>query len=190
MNFTDITITFPDWLKNFPSVEEDFTGDEAKMRLAIELAAENIKQKTGGPFGAAIFETNSNNLISVGVNQVMPLNNSCLHAEIVAIMAAQKKLRTHNLNFAPHFELFTSCEPCAMCLGAILWSGVSRMICAATKDDAEKAGFDEGPVNEFSYRYLTERNITVERNFMRAAAAKIFKQYLESGGVIYNPTNK
>jgi tRNA(Arg) A34 adenosine deaminase TadA len=73
-----------------------------------------------------------------------------------------------------------------MCLGAVLWSGVSRVICAATKEDASRIGFDEGPVYESSYEYLRERGIEVVRGLMREEAVKAFDLYKEKGGVIYN----
>jgi tRNA(Arg) A34 adenosine deaminase TadA len=73
-----------------------------------------------------------------------------------------------------------------MCLGATLWSGVSRIVCAATKTDAATIGFDEGPVYESSYQYLEERGIAVKRGLLRDAAVKAFDLYSETGGVIYN----
>jgi tRNA(Arg) A34 adenosine deaminase TadA len=85
------------------------------------------------------------------------------------------------------FELFTSCEPCAMCLGATLWSGVARIVCGATKDDAQSIGFDEGPVFEESYRHLERAGIKVTRNVLRAEAAKVLQRYGGGGcGPIYN----
>lgn len=85
------------------------------------------------------------------------------------------------------FELFTSCEPCAMCLGATLWSGVTRIVCGATKDDAQSIGFDEGPVFEESYKHLEEAGINVTRNVLRAEAAKVLQRYGGGGcGPIYN----
>ena len=129
------------------------------MQLAIDISARNVKEGTGGPFGCAIFERHEDDsisLISIGMNRVVTLGNSTLHGEMVAIQMAQKKLKTFSLQMPlectpcddggekkmRHFELFTSCEPCAMCLGATLWSGVSRIVCGAGKDDAEKIGFD------------------------------------------------
>ena len=73
-----------------------------------------------------------------------------------------------------------------MCLGAILWSGLSRVVCAAMKDDASSIGFDEGPVYESSYEYLRDRGIEVTRGLMREEAVKAFDLYKEKGGVIYN----
>lgn len=83
------------------------------------------------------------------------------------------------------FELFTSCEPCAMCLGATLWSGVSRIVCAATKDDAQSIGFDEGPVFEESYQHLEKAGVKVTRNVLREDAAKVLQRY-GATGTIYN----
>ena len=99
------------------------------------------------PQGSAIFERISPGhakLVSIGCNRVVPENNSLLHGETVAIQVAQSKLQCFSLREKGNFELFTSCEPCCMCLGATLWSGVSRIVCAATKADASKIGFDEG----------------------------------------------
>jgi tRNA(Arg) A34 adenosine deaminase TadA len=84
------------------------------------------------------------------------------------------------------FELFTSCEPCAMCLGATLWSGVTRIVCGATKDDAQSIGFDEGPVFEESYKHLEKAGIQVTRNVLRAEAAKVLQRYGCGCGPIYN----
>ncbi|WP_449357388.1 nucleoside deaminase [Alishewanella longhuensis] len=103
------------------------------MALAIELSRQNVLRGTGGPFGSAIFEVDSGKLISVGVNRVMPLSNSSAHGEMVAIMLAEQAVQSFSLAAdGVKRELFTSCEPCAMCLGGTLWSGVKRLVCAAT----------------------------------------------------------
>ena len=171
---------------------ETFTSDEAMMALAIYMSSRNVKEGTGGPFGAAIFERNLETgeatLVSVGVNRVVTLGNSTLHGETVAIQLAQKKIGTFSLNGTNgvnQYELFTSCEPCAMCLGATLWSGVSRIVCGATKDDAEAIGFDEGPVFPQSYEYLEKSGVTVKKNVLREKGAKVLKKYGETG-LIYN----
>jgi tRNA(Arg) A34 adenosine deaminase TadA len=188
MNLPAVKIDFPVWVASFTDWEKPRVSDDERMRLAVDLAIENVKQATGGPFGAAIFSAETGEVLAIGINQVVRLNNSCLHAETTAIMAAQAALKSHNLNFSPQtkYELFTSCEPCAMCLGAILWSGASRIVCAATKEDASAVGFDEGPVYESSYEYLQSRGIEVKRNLMRDEAVKAFDLYRETGGVIYN----
>lgn len=188
MKIPAIKIELPAWVETFVKWEKQYQTDEDKMSLAINLSLENIRQNTGGPFGAAIFEAESGKLLSVGMNQVVKLNNSALHAEVFAIMTAQAILGTFSLNSADStkYELFSSCEPCCMCLGATLWSGVSRLVCAATKDDASEIGFDEGPVSENSYEYLEARGINVKRKFLRNAAIEAFDLYVKTGGIIYN----
>jgi tRNA(Arg) A34 adenosine deaminase TadA len=186
MNCRKIEIELPVWVEDFVDWNKSFLSDAEKMSLTIALAEENVRRKTGGPFGAAIFQINSGKIVSAGINQVVRLKNSCLHAEITAIMLAQAKLETFTLNQKTKYELFASCEPCAMCLGAILWSGASRLVCAATKQDALKIGFDEGPVYESSYKYLQTRGIEIIRNFLSEKAIEVFNLYKKSGGVIYN----
>ena len=117
------------------------------MRLAVSLARENVRRGTGGPFGAAVFEARTGRLVAAGVSLVVPARWSGAHAEIVALALAQRALGTHDLGgpgMAPH-ELVTSVEPCAMCLGAVAWSGVRRLVCGAREAEARAIGFDEGP---------------------------------------------
>ena len=184
----EIRIAYPPWVTSHVDWSATYATDEARMRLAIALARWNVLEGTGGPFGAAIFERESGRLVSVGINLVVPLGNSALHAEMVAFMMAQARLGSYTLSgddLATH-ELATSCEPCAMCLGATLWSGVRRVICGATREDAVRLAFDEGPVFEASYAYLAERGVDVSRGVLRAEAAEVFTLYRERAGVIYN----
>lgn len=183
-----IKIDLPSWVESVTERDKRYTSDEEKMSLAIKLATENVLQSTGGPFGAAIFDSQTGKILASGINQVLRLNNSCLHAEVTAIMMAQAAVKSYSLNSPgmPRYELFTSCEPCCMCLGAVLWSGLSRVICAATKDDASSIGFDEGPVYESSYDYLRDRGIEIKRGLLREEAVKAFDLYKERGGIIYN----
>lgn len=217
-----VTITLPSWATATSAPEiynKRYTTDEEMMTLAIELSCRNVKEGTGGPFGAAIFErirrhsyTHNNTeskpaatttptieedeycrLVSVGMNRVVPLNNSTLHGEMVAIQLAQQQLQTFSLNGSNNdtnnkrsqYELFTSCEPCAMCLGGILWSGVSRLVCGATKDDAQSIGFDEGPVTAQSYLHLEKSGCVVTKNVLRNEACEVLYNYGKTG-VIYN----
>src|SRR5437868_13108732 len=111
-------------------LDRTFASDEDRMRLAIRISRDNVEHKTGGPFGAAIFERNSGKLVAVGMNSVVRLHNCTLHGEMVAFMMAQQKVKSFTLSAPgmPEHDLFTSCEPCAMCLGAALWSGVKRIV--------------------------------------------------------------
>jgi tRNA(Arg) A34 adenosine deaminase TadA len=183
-----VSVVLPDWVLQVVEPGQLLHGDEARMRVAIRLARENVIQGTGGPFGAAIFEAGSGRLAGVGVNLVVPLNNSCLHAEVVAFMTAQAARQSYTLAAPglPDHELFTSCEPCAMCLGASLWSGVKRVVWAATRDDADKLAFDEGPVFASSYKYLRRRGLSFTPEVLRAEAQQVFRLYSERGGEIYN----
>ncbi len=144
----DFSFALPLWTSSIITQhsQKDFSSAIERMSFVLDLVAHNIAHKTGGPFGAAIFDVVSNELISYGVNLVTSVNCSVLHAEIVAIMLAQKKLGTFNLSFygSAGLELVTSTEPCAMCLGAIPWSGIKAVICGALDVDARAAGFDEG----------------------------------------------
>jgi tRNA(Arg) A34 adenosine deaminase TadA len=141
-----------------------------------------------GPFAAAIFETGSGKLVAPGVNLVVPARNSVLHAEIVAIMIAQRVVGHWDLGAEgmPPYELVCSTDPCAMCLGAIPWSGVRRLVCGARDEDARAIGFDEGLKPENWLQGFEERGISVVRDVMREEARAVLREYAQSGGVIYN----
>jgi tRNA(Arg) A34 adenosine deaminase TadA len=106
---------------------------------------------------------------------------------MVAFMMAQAHVGSYTLADAGGtHELFTSCEPCAMCLGATLWSGVRRVVWAATRDDAFRLAFDEGPVFPQSYEYLRRRGIEFREGLLRDEARAVFALYQQRGGAIYN----
>lgn len=183
-----LTITLPDWIPEVVSWDRTYGTEEDRMDLAIALSRENIDRNTGGPFGAGVFEIDSGRLVAVGVNSVERNRNCTLHAEIVALMMAQERVGAFTLggDGMPAHELVTSCDPCAMCFGAILWSGVRRVLCGASREDAARLGFDEGPVFPESYRYLAERGVEFRRGVRREAAAAVLARYGEGGGLIYN----
>src|SRR5687767_4371497 len=183
-----VQIDYPDWVREAIAWDAVYRSDEERIRLAIAVSRENVERDTGGPFGAAIFESDSGRLVAVGMNSVVRLNNCTLHGEIVAFMMAQVRLRSFTLN-APHLpahELVTSCEPCAMCLGATLWSGVRRVVFGAGREDASRLRFDEGPVFPESYRYLEARGITIVRKVLREEAVAVLERYRAKNGMIYN----
>jgi tRNA(Arg) A34 adenosine deaminase TadA len=184
-----IVLTLPSWLPALlPPPDMTFPGPEERMRLVIGLARENVERKAGGPFAAAVFESVTGRLFSAGVNLVSALNSSIAHAEIVAIMLAQQRAGTYDLGGPgmPLLELVASAEPCAMCLGAIPWSGVRRLVCGASEADAAGIGFDEGAKPSAWERELVSRGIEVVRNVCRGEAAAVLRQYADRGGVIYN----
>ena len=188
MRTAEIRITNPDWVHEVVDFHRPYPDDTARVRVAITLARENVRRNSGGPFGAAVFEAGTGRLVSVGTNGVIRLKNSSAHAEVVALMMAEAALGSFRLqgDGLPAHELFSSCEPCAMCLGATLWSGVTRLVFAATREDATRLNFDEGPVFPESYDYLARRGVAVERGLLRAEANTAFDLYLERGGPIYN----
>ena len=183
-----IQVHYPDWVHTVVDWDRVYRGDDEKMRLAITLARENVERETGGPFGAAVYESVSGKLVAVGMNSVVRLSNCALHGEMVAFMMAQRRVGSFTLGGLglPAHELFSSCDPCAMCLGATLWSGVKRMVCGASREDATRLKFDEGPVFPESYRYLEERGISVEHNVLREEAKAVMERYRSRGGEIYN----
>ena len=158
------------------------------MDLVTTLAQLNIQQGTGGPFGAGVFRADTHQLVAPGVNLVLSSHSSIAHAEIVAITMAQQILESYDLGAVglPPHELVTSCEPCAMCLGAIFWSGVRHLLCGARGSDAEAIGFDEGPKVEDWATALEQRGITVTRDIGRSKATQVLQNYVEQGGEVYN----
>jgi tRNA(Arg) A34 adenosine deaminase TadA len=186
---SSVIITLPRWAESAVDWERRYDSDDDKMRVAIALARLNVEHETGGPFGAAVFAPATGRLVGIGVNSVVRLNSSTLHAEVVALMLAEQQLASFSLAAPglPRHELVTSCEPCAMCLGATLWSGVKRLVCGATREDATHLGFDEGPVFPASYEYLAHAGIDIAREVCRAEARAVLELYRSRSGPIYNP---
>jgi len=166
-----------------------FAGAESRMRLAIALAAENAARGTGGPFGAVVFAGASGRVVAVGVNRVEPSGQSHAHAEMLALALAQRAAGGWNLGAPglPRHELVSSSEPCAMCFGAIPWSGVRALACGARAADAEAIGFDEGPKPAQWAAALERRGIRVVRDLLRAEARAVLAAYAAAGRPIYGP---
>ncbi len=183
-----VEIEYPEWVDSIARWDQPYESSEDKMRLAINVSRLNVDRGDGGPFGAAIFELESGRLISVGMNSVVRYNNCTLHGEMVAFMMAQQRVGSFTLNAPalPAHELYTSCEPCAMCLGATLWSGVRRVVYGAAREDASRLNFEEGPVFPESYRYLEVRGIEIVRNILRDEARAVLDAYRAKSGKIYN----
>jgi tRNA(Arg) A34 adenosine deaminase TadA len=183
-----LSLALPDWALPLEDATRRFADDGDKMRFVIDLARRNVEMASGGPFGAALFARDTGRLVSIGVNSVLRLRSSVLHAEMLALMRAQRALASHTLHRqgATDYELFSSCEPCAMCLGAILWSGVRRLVCAGTAECARAIGFDEGPVDAGSYHHLQQAGIEVRLGLLSEAADAVIRRYRDLGGSIYN----
>lgn len=185
-----VTLTLPAWVTEYGarSAHRPLATPALRMAFVVELARRNIAAHTGGPFAAAVFDLDTHRLLAPGVNLVTSLNCSCAHAEIVAVTLAQLRLATYDLGGAgtPRCELVTSTEPCAMCLGAVSWSGVRALVCGARGADAVAIGMDEGTKPTAWADALEQRGITVTRDVCRDAAVKVLQDYRATGGPIYN----
>jgi tRNA(Arg) A34 adenosine deaminase TadA len=128
------------------------------IEIAIELATNNVTSGKGGPFGAVIVKNDE--IIATAVNTVTSSNDPTAHAEVNAIREACKKLDSFQLDDC---EIFSSCEPCPMCLGAIYWSRAKKLYFAASKDDAKEAGFDDSFIYNEMELPFNKRKLSTER---------------------------
>ena len=189
MLFPHIELALPDWVSAFcENWDQGFSSVEMRAAFVIELSRQNVERQTGGPFAAAVFHPGDEALVAPGVNLVVSAACSAAHAEMVALMIAQQVMGTHDLggDTLPALELVSSTEPCAMCLGAIPWSGVRSLVCCARGEDAEAIGMDEGEKASDWHAALERRGIRVTRDIFGEEAAKVLRDYAARGGMIYN----
>jgi tRNA(Arg) A34 adenosine deaminase TadA len=179
-----IEISLPSWLWSFEGRERPRMTVEERMNLVLDLVERNIAEG-GGPFAAGIFD-DTGRLLSAGVNRVVPDAAPIAHAEIVAIAAAGQIAGTWDLGSVGRLQLVTSTEPCAMCLGAVPWSGVASVATGARDADARAVGFDEGDKPDAWEAQLTARGIEVVRDVERTRAVELLEHYARGGGPIYN----
>jgi tRNA(Arg) A34 adenosine deaminase TadA len=154
--------------------------NESFMREAIRLSGEKMRRGGGGPFGAVIVQ--GDKIIGRGWNRVTATNDPTAHAEVVAIRAACRRLKTFQLK---ECEIYTSCEPCPMCLAAIYWARLKKIYYANTRADAARIGFDDDLIyREFSVP-ISRRKIPLAR-LLPAEAGEIFAEWVElPGKVVY-----
>jgi tRNA(Arg) A34 adenosine deaminase TadA len=187
--FKPINIELPAWMQQLLlGVTGIFETSEERMQFAVYLSRQNIEHRTGGPFGAAVFDTDSRQLIAAGVNMVTTTGLSIAHAEMVALAQAQVVLGNFDLSGSgmPRCELVTTTAPCAMCLGAVPWSGVRTLVCGARDEDARSVGFDEGSKRPDWVHELEIRGIKVVCDVLRDDAAIVLNDYVKMGGIMYN----
>jgi tRNA(Arg) A34 adenosine deaminase TadA len=184
-----VSIDLPEWMgEAVGSASVEWPDDLVRMDLVLALARRNVEEATGGPFAAAVFESASGALVAAGLNVVVPSGVSIAHAEIVAIAIACRAVGSYDLGAPglPAMELVTTTEPCAMCFGAVPWSGVRRLVCGARDEDATAVGFDEGAKPVSWVAALESRGIEVVRDVRRSEGAELLADYASAGGVIYN----
>jgi len=146
------------------------------MKIADELAKDNLKTNVGGPFGACIVKDGK--VIGKGSNHVLVNNDPTAHAEVMAIRDACKNINSYDLSDC---ELYTSCFPCPMCMSAIIWANIRKVYYGNTKEDAEMIGFRD----KFIYEALSKINnnqdtSTIDLNCIdREETIKTFKDYMD-----------
>jgi tRNA(Arg) A34 adenosine deaminase TadA len=183
--FPSLTVSLPDWVPDLCRPGAVFPSAQDRMGLVIELARTNVDRQTGGPFGAAIFDIETGEILAPGVNLVVSAHAAMAHAEMLAIAIAGRALDSFDLGVRAA-ELVSSIEPCAMCLGAVPWSGVRRLVCGGRDEDARRIGFDEGDKPDDWIERLRRRGIEVVRDLSRAEAVSVLEDYARTGGMIYN----
>ena len=193
MPIPPVVLALPGWVEELVSdPDRAYPDPEERMRLAIALARMNVKRGTGGPFGAAVFELDTFRLLAPGVNRVIPESCSLAHAETMALMLAQKRSGSFDLAAPglPACELAASAEPCAMCYGALPWSGIRRLAFGALGEDVAAIGFDEGHKPADWIEALRKRGIEVVPGLLRGEARAVLEAYRDAGGIIYNAGRK
>lgn len=190
MTVSKFQLSLPEWAHeavaasppHLPSVED-------RVRWVIGLARTNFQRDTGGPFAAGVFEAETGRVVSVGVNRVVPGRCSSAHAEVMALSLAQQAIDAHDLGGPgqPAHEIVINWTPCAMCCGAIVWSGVRGVIIAGSGPEMEElTGFDEGPIHPDWEGELRRRGIEVRTGVLRAEALAAFQEFATSGRPVYN----
>lgn len=189
---TTVQLALPEWAHGIVDPARTVPGDEAKVALAVELARLNIEAQSGGPFGAAVFDADTDRIVAIGVNRVLPQQCSVAHAETMALMLAQQQLGRARLNRdldgrpVGRYVLATSAQPCCQCYGACVWAGIDRLLIGARSEDVEALTvFDEGPLPADWPGELERRGIEVVRDLARDAAREVLRTYGTSGARHY-----
>ena len=154
------------------------TNKQTFMKQAIELAQKNLDKKEGGPFGAIVVKDGK--VIGRGVNTVTTNNDPTAHAEVNAIRDACKNIGSFQLDDC---EIYSSCEPCPMCLGAIYWARPAKLYFAATKDDAALAGFDDSEIYREIALPKEHRKIPTEQ-VLQKEAQQVFNRWVNTDNKI------
>jgi len=185
-----LVLNLPDWaVAELQQLPEYLPALTDRMAAVIRFARLNVQRQTGGPFAAGVFERDSGRLIVIGVNRVMPLNCSSAHAEVMALCLAQQQLGVYDLGGPgqPAHQLVVNWSPCAMCFGAVLWSGIRSLVIAGAGPEMEQlTGFDEGPMVPEWRAELARRGIELTEDLLREEALADFKTFAASQAVVYN----
>lgn len=159
------------------SMIEDIT-DEV-MRMAISCASDSMKKGKGGPFGAAVIAPDGN--IYYGSNEVLERKDPTAHAEVVAIRNAAQGLGTYDLKGC---VLYATCQPCPMCLSAIIWANIKNIVYSCSAEDAAKCGFRDDEIYTYIKSDCTTELLKIQR-VERPDAKQLFEDYISMSGTVY-----
>lgn len=186
----EFTLNLPDWaLRENEALPASLPTLEERMAVVIRFSRLNFERGTGGPFAAGVFERDTGAPVLVGVNRVMPLRCSSAHAEVTALTLAQQRLGSWDLGAPglPAHQLVVNWCPCAMCYGAVIWSGIRSLVIAGSGPQLEEiTGFDEGPIHPQWQQELARRGIALVDNLLQAEALAVFRDFAASGSHVYN----
>ena len=182
MLLAQLHLTLPVWVHDIAD-RALYVTDDDRVELAIALSRSNVDARSGGPFGAAVFD-GEGRLIAVGVNRVLQQNCSLAHAESMAFMLAQQRMQRARLNDTKpgeargHITLATSAQPCCQCYGATFWAGIDRLLIGARSEDVMAlTEFDEGPLPADWVGELERRGIAVVRDLQRVIGDEAREQF-------------
>jgi tRNA(Arg) A34 adenosine deaminase TadA len=186
----EFAVSLPSWTQDeLTRLPAKFETHEQRMEAVIRFSALNIQHDTGGPFAAGVFNNETGELLVMGVNRVVPSHCSSAHAEVVALSLAQRKLETFDLGGPdmPRYQLVVNWRPCAMCYGAVVWSGIRSLVIAGSDGQLEQiTGFDEGPIHPQWKAELQRRGISVTEDVLKEQACDVFRAFRDSGKLVYN----
>lgn len=186
-----LEISVPAWLRDeFDRLPERLDPDEA-VAEAIRLARRNVEEGTGGPFGSIAVDDETGEPIAAGVNLVTSSGLSSMHTEVVTLSLTQLARGSWNLASGRPVRIAINAQPCVMCLGAVVWSGVAAVDFALEAAEVERlTGFDEGPIPDDWARQLESRSVRVRGGVRRDDAIRQFEEFrasVERGeSVVYN----
>lgn len=184
------TLDLPAWaVAELNALPTHLATPAERMAAVLKFAQMNFQQGTGGPFAAGVFERDTGRLVVIGVNRVLASNCSSAHAEVMAISLAQQLLGVYDLGGPglPAHQLVVNWRPCAMCFGAVLWSGVRSLVIAGDGPELEQiTGFDEGPVTPVWRTELAQRGIELVEDVLREPALAVYREFAASQQFVYN----
>jgi tRNA(Arg) A34 adenosine deaminase TadA len=182
-----IRLKGPAWLPGALDPDTRLLGDEERMAAAIALSERNVREGTGGPFGALVVAEDGR-VLGGGVNVVVSQCSSICHAEVMALVRAQLHVGRARLSGGDEgrVALVTSAQPCVMCFGASFWAGLDELVVGARGEDVEElSGFDEGPLPADWVGELERRGITVRRDVLRDRSRDVLRSYGQADGIRY-----